>query len=178
MPQPVSASRLRKPHARALAALSLFSAHLVGLNDAASRPDAAISAACALAEELRAWIALARWKQATTAARASWPMPITEIMRQSTSPKSAQDGNTLPSLIDVRAAAAGHAQAGRDPRLGLAEIRRRSRATARQDQLDLVAAVAIGAEVVPIGAAAVAAIAPAAEAVASAAPATRKRRVA
>ncbi len=87
MPAPIVTTRLREPHARMVAALSQFSAHLVALNDPNRPPDAALAAAAALIEELTRWQKLARWMQACRRAKVKWPaprLPVTAIMRQQT----------------------------------------------------------------------------------------------
>ena len=88
MPAPIAATRMRQPHARVLAAMSIFSGHLVTLNDPlqAARPEAAISAACQLVDELRRWAFVGRWSAACRAARVRIPVPITAVLRQQTVP--------------------------------------------------------------------------------------------
>ena len=76
MPAPIAIDhRLRRQHGRLVAALSLLSRHLLALNDPLHQSDAAIGAACLVVDELRDWIALARWRAATRRARVRWPVP-------------------------------------------------------------------------------------------------------
>jgi hypothetical protein len=96
MPVPIGSTRLREPHARMMAALSQFSAHMVALNDPIRPPDAALAAAAALVEELTRWQKLARWMQATRRAKVKWPaprLPVTAIMQRQT----AEQAFSLPN---------------------------------------------------------------------------------
>ncbi len=141
LPLPISATRLREPHARLLAALHLFTGHLLSLNDPVTAPDHAAGAAITLMDELRAWTATARWHQACRAAGVRWPPPaaIRAITRHQTARDPEHAANTLPGLAEAHRTAA-------DP-MG-AQVARTTRAAA-QDALDL-ATETTPAQVVPL----------------------------
>jgi hypothetical protein len=154
MPFPVSSTRLREPHARMLAALALFSGHLLSLNDPLADQRHAAAAACALVDELRGWIAQARWTQACRAAGVRWrfepaaQLPIIPITQHQTATGEEQPANTLAALAaahQVRADPMGH-QTARTAR------RRSAAAIAAQDALQLAQEADAGppARVVPL----------------------------
>ena len=97
MPAPIAATRLRAPHARMIAALHLFAAHLTALNDPIRSPGAALAAAADLAAELLAWRRVAGWLEACRTARVRWPVPpqlaISPILR----PETAGNPEHLPN---------------------------------------------------------------------------------
>ena len=97
MPAPIAATRLREPHARLVAALSVLQGHLLTLNDpwVRNRPGAALAAACSVMDELRRWIGIVRWTSAAQQAGVRWPVPqaITAIMQ----PQTGQAREHLPN---------------------------------------------------------------------------------
>ena len=144
LPAPIAASRLARPHAQVNAAIALYSAHLLSLNQAEADRGHAIAAGLVLAEQLAAWLAAMRWQQATKRARRSWRQPVTAILRQSILGQN--ENNSLdPALSSIVAAAAATNAAS--PRALLADIRRQGPG-ARQVQATLDLASAAGAEIV------------------------------
>ncbi len=131
LPAPIAGSRMREPHGRLVAALSIFQGHLVALNDPLQRPEAAIAAACQLLEELRRWAYVARWSAACRVAHVRMPVPIIPLVRRQTLPA----GEHLPNAwAGARELAA---RGGRQPPLPhqLRALR------AEQAELELVAPV-------------------------------------
>jgi hypothetical protein len=127
MPAPVAVAKpLRAPHARMTAALSLFHAQLLLLNDALADPGQAAAAALALRAELDGWIAATRWRQATakagTAAKGWSRLSGTKITRQLTAAErnatGTPDAPGIPGLDDIAApsAEAHDADRARDQR--------------------------------------------------------------
>jgi hypothetical protein len=98
MPAPMAAKHKREAHADMVAALASFASQLLDLSDPFAGPQT-VDGALDLADALKAWAARMRWHQATAAAGASWPAPVsvTKIMRQST-------GQDVPGLFDAPAA--------------------------------------------------------------------------
>ena len=138
MPVPVAATHLRQPHARMLAAMQLFSAHLLSLNDPATAPAAAAAAGAALLAELRTWLEEARWHQACRAAGVRWPRQqacgtsISAVLRQQTGRKPEHGANTLPAMAEQH-------RVGTDP-MGAQTARtgrRKATEAAVQDALEL-----------------------------------------
>ncbi len=88
MPAPIAVSRLRRQHGRLVAALSVFSGHMLALNDPMRRPDEALAAACSMVDELRSWIATVRWQAAARKAGVKWPVPadVRALMQLSPAP--------------------------------------------------------------------------------------------
>lgn len=117
MPAPIAGSRLRRPHARMVAALHIFGQHLLALNSPTHPRGAALAAAADLADALAAWQHAARWQDATTRAGSSWQFPITAIIGRPTHPPAAQTWN-----IDLPNAAAGRLN---HPGAALREVYRR-----------------------------------------------------
>ena len=85
MPAPITATRQRTPHARLVAAMSILSGHLLALNDPTHQPEAAISAAVQLTDELRRWVYVAHWSAACRRAGIRLRLParvaVTAVMR-------------------------------------------------------------------------------------------------
>lgn len=104
MPAPIAATRQRDPHARMLLALQLFGQHLLTLNNAPphrSIRTPAVGAAVVLLDELREWVRVAQWREATRRARVAWPVPVpvTGIIGPATrtNPERLFDATHLPS---------------------------------------------------------------------------------
>lgn len=152
MPAPIAATRRRTPHARMVAALQLFAAHLLALSDAARDPAHAIAAATSLQDELRRWLDAARWSQACRAAGVRWSQPtgdrvaITALTQHQTPGKRERQENTAE--LHGLDAAPTPAAAPLDPARHLR--RRRTAAAAQQAALDLPAAAEAGAQVVAL----------------------------
>ena len=146
MPLPISSTRLRQPHARMLAALQLFTGHLLTLNDPLAAPDTAAAAGASLLAELRTWIATARWHQACRAAGIRWPQnqpeprAVSPITRQQTTASEERQGNTLPAMAESHRVTSDPmgAQVARTAR------RKAAAAAATQDALDLAQQAAAG----------------------------------
>jgi hypothetical protein len=155
MPQPIGASTLRGQHARMLAAVSIFSAHLLSLNDPleAEDPKRATAAGLTMLAELRAWLEATRWHQACRRSGTRWPRQnaIIPLRRHQTDADHEQRVNAAVGehpLIDMAARAE---EGGLTPALrhgwdGPMTARKRAKArrvlspTALQDALDLAAA--------------------------------------
>lgn len=146
MPQPIGASPLRNAHARMLAATSIWSAHLLTLNNqpTADDPGAAIAAGLALAAELAAWLDATRWHQACRRSRIRWTRrsAIIAILRHQTDAEREQEINA--ALRDHPLLGMAE-QAETDP-FARQEARQRRKArritspTATQDAQDLASA--------------------------------------
>jgi len=166
MPIPIGSTRLRQPHARMLAALQLFTAHLLSLNDETTAPDQAAVAGVALAAELRAWLAEARWHQACRAAGVRWKaVSIISLPRQQTAPEREQEVNTLATMAEQH-------RAGTDPmavQTNRTARRKAAAAAAAQDALDLAASTTAPPTIAEAPAAAVARMQAKAAAIAAAA---------
>ena len=143
MPAPIATTRLRTPHARLVAAMSVLSGHLVALNDPLHRPEAAIGAAVQLADELKRWTYVARWGAACRLARVRLRVPgepaVTTVMQ----PGSAADREQLPN------AWAGEAQLRTDSPAARPLPHQLRQLRAEQLALDL-APPAPGAEVIDL----------------------------
>ena len=84
MPARYANSRMRKPHARIIAALGEFAAELVTLNEPCHDEMVTRTAACRLIDELREWIRIVDWTAACRLAKVKWPAPpvaLTDVMR-------------------------------------------------------------------------------------------------
>ena len=162
LPQPVSASPLRGQHARMLAAVSIFSAHLLSLNDpfVAEDPAHALASAAQLLDELRAWMEAARWHQACRRSGVRWRhTPVTRVSimpipQQQTPAEHEQEVNRAGKLHPLLAMAESSET---DPMCPTpARHRTRARAIASpqavQDALDLAAATSAPptADLVPL----------------------------
>lgn len=150
LPAPIAASKLKAAHVKLNHAVALLVAQLFALNQPGRPPDHAIAAALTLQTVLESWLAATRWKQATTRARTSWPLPITAIMRQPIGPEIEQSGNTPANLFGTIAGAAIAHELTHQNSSGAALAalyRRGTKGQAKQAALDLLDAAS--AEIVP-----------------------------
>lgn len=156
MPQPIGGSPLRGAHARMLAAVSIYSAHLLTLNDplTAADPRDAIAAGLALLQDLRAWLDATRWHQACHRSGTRWPRKdpaqsaVRPLLRHQTSANHEHEVNAAKRQHPLTTMAAEAETASFEPKSARQrrKIRESASPAALQDARDLAAETTTAAE--------------------------------
>lgn len=111
LPLPLRAPRLRKPHARLMAALQAAAGALLACNEPGRPVDRAAVAGVALLEALQGWLSVIRWTQACQRAHVRWSYDarggdsITSLTRHQMRSRREQDENADPTIESMAKAA-------------------------------------------------------------------------